>query len=185
MRNVWRGGVVMGALVLSACGDVATAPTGGAASPASSIGAVKPRQPAATGTIVDIAVAASQAAEPQFRILVQAVVRAGFVEALSARGQRTVFAPTDAAFEAAGITLDNVDDVPVATLQAVLLYHVAPGARTAEDVVGSTQIRMANGQFTSISVTGEGAFINDSRIIATDIVATNGVIHVIDEVLLP
>ena len=127
---------------------------------------------------------------PAFTTLVAAVTCPGFdgaiATALSATGQRTVFAPTNVAFAKLGLNAGNVcAALPLATLQDILLYHVAPGARLAADVVASETIRMANGERTTITVNAEGAFINQSRITATDIVASNGVIHVIDTVLLP
>ena len=178
MTSWRRGGVaVVMAAALAACGDV-TAPT--AEAPALSRGAVTPTKPAAGPTIVAIA-----ASNPEFSTLVAAVVRAGFVEALSAKGQRTVFAPTNAAFAQLGLTAANIDAVPVATLQRILLYHVAPGAREAAEVLESETIRMANGGRTTIGVRPDGAYINDSRIVATDVRASNGIVHVIDAVLMP
>jgi uncharacterized surface protein with fasciclin (FAS1) repeats len=147
-------------------------------------GAVRPSAEAPSPTIVDVALAVN-AQTGEFSTLIAAVLRAGVAGELSARGQRTVFAPTDSAFAAIGVTPEAVADLPVATLRAILLYHVAPGRRDAASVVSSDRIRMANGGFTSIRLAGEYAYINDARIIATDVVATNGLIHVIDAVLLP
>jgi uncharacterized surface protein with fasciclin (FAS1) repeats len=139
---------------------------------------------AARTTIVDVALAVN-AESGEFSTLIAAVVRADLLGALSANGQRTVFAPTDAAFAKLGLNADNIDTLPIDALTDILLYHVANGRRDAESVVTSSQIRMLNGGFTSISVTDEGAFINESRIIAVDVGASNGIIHVIDTVLLP
>jgi len=134
---------------------------------------------APANNIVDVAVG-----NPNFTTLVAAVVRADLVGALSARGQLTVFAPTDAAFAELGLNAGNIHTVPVEALTNILLYHVANGRREAADVVSSTQIRMKNGDFTAITLNG-GAFINDAQIVVTDVAATNGVIHVINKVLLP
>ena len=178
MTSWMRGGVVALVLAaLAACGETA-APTAGA--PSLSRGAVTPTKPAEGSTIVAIA-----AGNPNFSTLVAAVVRAGFVEALSAKGQRTVFAPTNAAFAKLGLTAANINTVPIDVLQNILLYHVAPGARLAADVVASESIRMANGERTVISLRADGSYIDESKIIGTDIVATNGVVHVIDAVLMP
>jgi transforming growth factor-beta-induced protein len=137
-------------------------------------------RPAASPTIVDVAVA-----DGRFTTLVAAVQAAGLVDALSAVGQRTVFAPTDAAFAAlpAG-ALDGLLANPEA-LREVLLYHVASGRQYAADVTSTDRIRMLNGGFAEIRVEDGTAYINDSAIIITDVEASNGVIHVIDAVLLP
>ena len=103
---------------------------------------------------------------------------------LSQKGQYTVFAPTDAAFAAIGIRGDNCASLAPA-VTGVLAYHVAPGRRDAADVISSTQIRMLNKQFTAISASGGNYYINDAKIIATDVFASNGVIHAIDKVLSP
>jgi uncharacterized surface protein with fasciclin (FAS1) repeats len=131
-------------------------------------------------TIVEIA-----AGNPNFTTLVAAVQAAGLVEVLSGNRQFTVFAPTDAAFAKLGLNAGNVGSLPKEQLTNILLYHVAPGERFANSVVNAKQIRMMNKQFTQVNVTSAGAFINESQIVATDIDASNGVIHVIDTVLLP
>jgi uncharacterized surface protein with fasciclin (FAS1) repeats len=137
-----------------------------------------------TPTVVDVALAVN-AETGEFSTLIAAVVEAGLVESLSANGQRTVFAPTDAAFAKLGLDAANIGTLPLDALRDILLYHVTAGRRDASSVVGSKQIRMANGKFTTISVTTDGVFINDSPISATDVLAGNGIIHVIEAVLLP
>ena len=79
----------------------------------------------------------------------------------------------------------GVDDIPVATLRAVLLHHVAPGERFSGDVVSSTRIRTLNRDFLFPSVHGGSAFVDGARILLADVDASNGVIHVIDRVLVP
>ena len=145
---------------------------------------VAARQPGPT--IVETAVAVN-ASSGEFDHLIEAVVRADLVDPLNANRQLTVFAPTDAAFEELFATLgvSGVSDIPVATLRAVLLYHVAPGERFSDDVVASTRIRTLSKGFLVPSVHDGGAYVNDARIVAADIDASNGVIHVIDTVLLP
>jgi uncharacterized surface protein with fasciclin (FAS1) repeats len=147
-------------------------------------GAVAVPQPAlakAGGqTIVEIAVG-----NPNFTTLVAALQAAGLVDVLNGNRQFTVFAPTDAAFAKLGLNAGNIGTLPKDQLTNILLYHVAPGERFANSVVNAKQIRMMNKQFTQVSVNSSGAFINDSQIVATDIDASNGVIHVIDTVLLP
>jgi transforming growth factor-beta-induced protein len=137
-------------------------------------------------SIVDTAIAVN-ASTGEFDHLIAAVVRADLVATLDGNRQFTVFAPTDAAFEdlfdAIGVT--GVDEIPVDTLRAVLLYHVAPGERFAADVVSSSRIRTVSKGFLWPSVSGGNVHINDAQVIATDIDVSNGVIHVIDRVLLP
>ena len=105
---------------------------------------------------------------------------------LSSNGQYTVFAPTDAAFGQLGINSTNCAKLaPRPLITWVLLYHVAPGQRDAASVTTSSRIRMLNGWSTRISTNGSEYFVNRAKIIATDIFASNGVIHAIDKVLLP
>lgn len=135
-------------------------------------------------TIVDVATSIN-ASTGEFSTLIAAVVAADLVDALSGDDQLTVFAPTDAAFAAIDLNADNIDTVPVATLRDILLYHVAPNRRNAASVTSASSITMANGGTTSITVNSTGAFINDAQIVQTDVAADNGIIHVIDAVLLP
>ena len=125
--------------------------------------------------IVDIAVAASKAtAGGEFKTLVAAVLAAdpAVVATLSEQRQLTVFALTDAAFAKLGLNAGNVGTLPKAALTQILLYHVAPGARYAADVVSSSQIRTLERGFLKVSVMGDSAYVNKSKIIATDITAT-------------
>jgi transforming growth factor-beta-induced protein len=138
---------------------------------------------AAPGTIVDIAVA-----DGRFTTLVAAVQAAGLVETLSGEGPFTVFAPTDDAFAAlpAG-TLDSLL-LPENKQQLtdILLYHVVSGKVMAADVVGLTSAPTVLGKDIAITVKDGSVYLNDTvKIIITDIEASNGVIHVIDAVLLP
>lgn len=138
-------------------------------------------QQAATADIVDTAIAAGS-----FNTLVTAVQAAGLESTLRSAGPFTVFAPTDAAFAAlpAG-TLEALLADP-ATLADILLYHVVPGDVRAADVVGLTSATAANGDAIGISVVNGGVVLNGTaNVTATDVLATNGVIHVIDAVILP
>nr|MEE4266527.1 fasciclin domain-containing protein [Candidatus Krumholzibacteria bacterium] len=135
-------------------------------------------------SLVDMAVAVN-AETGEFSTLIAAVLATGLDVILSGNGQKTVFAPTDAAFAALDLNADNIGEMDTAALTEILSYHVAKGRRAAEDVVRSEQIRMLNLDFTSISVTEDGAFIDGARIVQTDVFADNGVIHVINSVLLP
>lgn len=139
--------------------------------------------------IVEIAVAASQAEQPQFVELVNAVVRAGLADDLSTEGPFTVFAPTDEAFAdlLAALGANSVDDIDLATLEAVLLYHVVPARVFSSDLTTGT-VTTLNGTIgidaQALTIDDNGTNI-DANIIAPDIQGTNGVIHVIDKVLLP
>jgi transforming growth factor-beta-induced protein len=132
------------------------------------------------GTIVDIAVA-----DDRFTTLETALQAAELVEALSGEGPFTVFAPTDEAFEALPEgTLDALlADIPALT--DILLYHVVSGKVLAEDVVNLNEAETLLEKNVSIRVEDDTVFINDSEVIITNIMADNGVIHVIDAVLLP
>jgi uncharacterized surface protein with fasciclin (FAS1) repeats len=142
------------------------------------------RQPGPT--IVGAAIAVN-AQTGEFSHRIEAVTRAGLVDTLNGHRQFTVFAPTDAAFEdlLTALGVSSVDEIPLDTLRAVLLYHVAPGERFSGDVLDSTRIRTLNGGFVRPSVHDGAAWVNDARIVAADIDVSNGVIHVIDKVLLP
>jgi uncharacterized surface protein with fasciclin (FAS1) repeats len=138
---------------------------------------------AAPGTIVDIAVA-----DGRFNTLVAAVTAADLVGTLNSEGPFTVFAPTDDAFAAlpAG-TLDSLL-LPENKQQLtdILLYHVVSGKVMASDVVGLTSATTVLGKDITITVKDGSVFLNDTvQVIITDIEASNGVIHVIDGVLLP
>ena len=129
--------------------------------------------------IIDTAVAAGQ-----FNTLAKALTAAGLIDTLKGPGPFTVFAPTDAAFA----------KIPAAQLQAlladkaaltkVLTYHVVPGTVMAKDVK-SGSVQTVEGQSLMLDVSSAGVKVNDANVIKTDIVASNGVIHVIDTVVLP
>ena len=141
---------------------------------------VPPAEPEpAAQSIAEIAVG-----NPDFSTLVEAVTSAGLVDALQGDGPLTVFAPTNEAFAALpqGVLADLLGD-PEALAQ-VLLYHVVPGDLRAAEVLASDSLTSL--QDSPISVDGVNGTLNeDSLIVATDIVASNGVIHVIDAVLTP
>lgn len=134
-----------------------------------------------TADIVDTAVAAGN-----FNTLVAAVQAAGLVDTLKGEGPFTVFAPTDEAFAAlpAG-TIDALLADPSGDLTQILLYHVVPGKVMAADVSDGLEATTAQGATVKFTVADGAVKINDATIIATDIETTNGVIHVIDAVLLP
>ena len=137
------------------------------------------------GTIVDVAVA-----NGSFTTLVAAVQAADLVETLSGEGPFTVFAPTDEAFAAAltalGLTAEELL-ADTELLTSVLTYHVVPGAVMAETVLtlDGQSVATVNGAEVTIGVDGDAVTVNDANVVAVDVAASNGVIHVIDAVLLP
>jgi transforming growth factor-beta-induced protein len=125
---------------------------------------------------------------PNFSILVQAVVKAGLVEALSGTGPFTVFAPTNDAFNALFATLGvtGIDDLTAEQLTPILLYHVVPGNVLASQVTSGNVPTLKEGSTISIIANSMGVKLNgNSNVVATDVQATNGVIHAIDAVILP
>lgn len=173
--------VAVAALILGACAAPATeAPTvepEPTATPAPEPTEAAVEQPK---DIVDIA-----AEDGRFTTLVAAVEAAGLVEALKAEGPLTVFAPTDDAFAALpeGTVEALLADIPALT--DILLYHVVEGKVTASDVTMLEQAATLLGQEVAISIVDGAVYINDSQVLITDIETSNGVIHVIDAVLLP
>jgi len=135
---------------------------------------------AAMGDIVETAQAAGG-----FTTLLTAVETAGLVETLKGEGPFTVFAPTDEAFEALDEdTLNSLLADPEA-LSQVLLYHVVPGQVTADQVVELDSAETVEGGSVAIRVEDGQVFINDAQVIVTDVLTSNGVIHVIDKVIVP
>lgn len=164
-------------LVIGACAPLATpAPT---AEPTQAP-VVEPTPEPQPQTIVDIAVA-----DGRFSTLVTALQAAGLVDTLKGDGPFTVFAPTDEAFAKlpAGTVEALLADIPALT--DILLYHVANGKALAADVVGLSTVDTLNGIPVKVTVTDGKVFLNESQVVITDIAADNGVIHVIDSVLLP
>lgn len=130
--------------------------------------------------IVDTAVKAKS-----FKTLVAAVEAAGLVETLKGEGPFTVFAPTDEAF--AKLPDGTVEKLlkDKEKLTAILTYHVVPGAVLAKDVVKLEEAKTVQGGKVKIKVEEDQVFINGAKVVKADIVCGNGVIHVIDSVLLP
>ncbi|KQI69844.1 Nex18 symbiotically induced protein [Loktanella sp. 3ANDIMAR09] len=134
---------------------------------------------AAEKDIVDTAVEAGN-----FTTLVAAVEAAGLVETLKGEGPFTVFAPTDEAFAALPEgTVEGLLADPEA-LAAVLTYHVVPGAVMSTDLTDGMNAATVNGADVTITV-GDSVMVNDATVTTADIAASNGVIHVIDTVILP
>jgi uncharacterized surface protein with fasciclin (FAS1) repeats len=121
-----------------------------------------------------------------FKTLVAAVKAAGLVETLQGKGPFTVFAPTDAAFAKlpAGTVEDLLKPESKDKLAAILKYHVVPGRVLAADVK-TMEAKTAEGQSVKILVSDAGVTVDNAKVLKTDILAENGVIHVIDTVILP
>lgn len=137
---------------------------------------------AAEKDIVDTAVAAGQ-----FKTLASAIQAAGLVDTLKGDGPFTVFAPTDEAFAKlpAGTVEDLLKPENKDQLVDILTYHVVPGKVEAADVVKMDEAKTVNGKMVDIKIKDGTAMVNDAKVTKTDIAASNGVIHVIDTVILP
>jgi uncharacterized surface protein with fasciclin (FAS1) repeats len=133
--------------------------------------------------IVDTAVSAGQ-----FTTLVAAVQAAGLVETLKGKGPFTVFAPTDAAF--AKLPAGTVDNLLKPEnkdqLVAILTYHVVPGKVMSSDIAGKkTEAKTVQGSMLEVDATNGGVMVDNANVVGADILASNGVIHVIDTVVIP
>lgn len=169
-------------LVAAACGDDDDEPAATASGePETSDDGAAAEGP---GTVVDVAVGAGS-----FPTLVAALTEAELVDTLSGDGPFTVFAPTEEAFadalEALGLTAEEL--LASDGLGDILTYHVVPGKVLAADVVGldGQSVATVNGAEVTVTVDGDTVMINGATVVQTDIDASNGVIHVIDSVLLP
>ena len=133
--------------------------------------------------IVDTAVGAGQ-----FKTLAAALSAAGLITTLKGPGPFTVFAPTDAAFAKlpAGTVQSLLKPENKAKLVSILTYHVVPGKVMSASLAGKVnEAKTVEGMTVKIDATKGGVSVNDAKVVAADIVATNGVIHVIDTVLIP
>jgi len=131
----------------------------------------------AAKTIVETAVEAGD-----FNTLVAAVEAAGLLDTLNGEGPFTVFAPTDEAFAA----VEGLDELDAETLAEILTYHVASGAIMAADALNMATIPTLQGGNLTVEATDEGVLVNNgAKVTTADIVCSNGVIHVIDAVLMP
>jgi len=139
----------------------------------------KAEQATAKSDIIDTAVASGQ-----FNTLAKALTAAGLIDTLKGPGPFTVFAPNDAAF--AKIPADQLNALLAdkAALTKVLTYHVVPGKVMAADVK-SGKVKTVQGQSLNIKASRKGVKVNDANVIKTDVMSSNGVIHVIDIVVMP
>ncbi|HET6445692.1 MAG TPA: fasciclin domain-containing protein [candidate division Zixibacteria bacterium] len=184
-RFTWLGLFLVLSLVLAACStdaDPTAAPVPEAVEEPMEAPKEAEEEMAEARSIVDIA-----AEDGRFTTLVAAVQAAGLAETLSGEGQFTVFAPTDDAFAALpeGTVASLLED-PEGALKDILLYHVAAGVVPAETVVTLDSAITIQGEPVAITVVDGQVMLNDSAtVIITDIEASNGIIHVIDAVILP
>jgi uncharacterized surface protein with fasciclin (FAS1) repeats len=141
-----------------------------------------PAARAETKDIVDTAVAAGS-----FKTLARALEAAGLVETLKGEGPFTVFAPTDEAFAKlpAGTLEDLLEPANKEKLRRILTYHVVPGKVMAADVVKLESAKAVSGDTITVTAGAGGVRVDDARVTKTDIAAANGVIHVIDAVIVP
>ena len=135
----------------------------------------------ASSTVVEIAVN-----NPDFSILVEAVSKAGLVDALSAEGPFTVFAPTNDAFKSlfSQLGVSGVKDLTAEQLTPILTYHVVSGKVMSTDLSNTKVSTLSGDNMLKVDIS-DGVKINDSNVLAADIEGKNGVIHVIDKVLIP
>jgi uncharacterized surface protein with fasciclin (FAS1) repeats len=137
-------------------------------------------RPLAQRDLVQTAVAAGQ-----FKTLAKLLTRAGLVSALEQPGPYTVFAPTDAAFARVPAKTLKALLADKARLRAVLLYHVVKGRVTAAEVAKLSTVKTLEGAKVRLRVTGSHVFVDQAKVTRADVMASNGVIHAVDRVLIP
>jgi uncharacterized surface protein with fasciclin (FAS1) repeats len=153
-------------------------------SPTAVTGAEKVRPDDRT-TLKDVALAVNEETG-EFSTLIAALVATGLDGVVDGVRPYTVFAPTDEAFAALDLNADNIGEMDPEVLTNILLYHVTNGRRAAVSIAHVRQIAMANGEFVAVTADVDGkVYVNDAEIVAVDVAADNGFIHVIDAVLLP
>jgi len=167
--------------VLASAVTAAVLATGTSATGADSMsyGTNKGATPMAKADIVDTAVGAGQ-----FNTLAKALTAAGLVDTLKGKGPFTVFAPTDAAFAKIPPAQLNALLADKAALIKVLTYHVVPGEIVAADVKAGP-LKTVEGESLNVTTSSMGVKVNGANVIKTDVMASNGVIHVIDTVVVP
>ncbi|WP_262298120.1 fasciclin domain-containing protein [Microvirga sesbaniae] len=141
----------------------------------------------ASARAADQDIVETAAAAGQFKTLAAALNEAGLVSTLKGSGPFTVFAPTDAAFAKlpAGTVENLLKPENKDKLTAILTYHVVPGRVMAADVAKLQEAKTVNGKTLNVSTKGSGVMVNDANVTQTNIAASNGIIHVVDTVILP
>jgi uncharacterized surface protein with fasciclin (FAS1) repeats len=177
IRAVAAVGLSVVGLAFAGCGGNDSEPQG---TPASTESAMTTTESMEESNIVQTAVAAGD-----FTTLASLLERAGLAETLAGEGPFTVFAPTDEAFEA--VPQETLDALAEDTdmLRAVLLYHVVEGEARASDVASMRSAETLNGDSVRLRASGDSVRVDAARVVKADVIASNGVIHVIDEVLIP
>lgn len=181
-KHPMMAAALVSTLFLAACGSDSDDSTD------TTVAAATETTAAAAGTTAAMAaedIVAVASSDPQFSTLVAAIGAAGLVETLQGAGPFTVFAPTNDAFAAlpAGVLDKLLLPENVAALTAILTYHVLAGQVMAADVTAGD---VATVEGSTIAITTDGGVkVNDANVIATDVAASNGVIHAIDAVLIP
>jgi uncharacterized surface protein with fasciclin (FAS1) repeats len=167
------------AVVMTSCGSGETTTETKTDTPATE---VTPPAPVAPATVVDIAVGS-----PDHSTLVTAVTTAGLVETLSGAGPFTVFAPTNAAFAAlpAGTVEGLLKPESKADLTSILTYHVVAGSLKAADLTDGQKLKTVNGAELTVTIKDGKVMIDGANVTAADLTAGNGVVHVIDAVVMP
>lgn len=186
MRNTNRtrtaAAAIAAALVLSACSGAAEDTVVADPAPTEPAAPAEPEAPAEDelGTVVDVAIATDD-----FETLVAAVVAAGLADTLAGEGPFTVFAPTDEAFAALpeGLLEKLLLEENLDLLVKILTYHVVSGTVLAADITDG-DVATLEGQNVTLDTAG-GVTINGANVVVADVLASNGVIHVIDAVILP
>lgn len=183
MKKLKMSAMALAMVSLVACGGGETETTSmdTATTPAVDT-TMTPAAPAAPATVVDIAVGS-----PDHSTLVAAVTAAGLAETLSGTGPFTVFAPTNAAFAAlpAGTLDDLLKPENKAKLASILTFHVVAGAVKSTDLTDGMKAKTVNGEEVTINVKEGKVTVNGANVTTADLVAGNGVVHVIDAVILP
>lgn len=178
LRMGWL--VASALLVLAGCND-----NGAMTTDAATGGDSGGSDAGASNTIADIA-----SSNPDFSMLVAAADRAGIVGTLAGPGSYTVFAPTNDAFAASGITMAMIESMPMASLQQILTYHALATEVRSTDITAGPVTSLANlsiilGTTGGVTLNGGNAVTGGANVVMADIEADNGIIHVIDRVLLP
>ncbi len=189
MKQMWIVTLLLvSSLVLAACPAPAT-PAPAAPAPTATMMPEPTEEPTAEESAAEMPtmnIVETAMANEDFSTLVAAVSAAGLVDALSGEGPFTVFAPTNDAFAALPEgTVDALLADPSGDLTQILLYHVISGQVMAADVTDGLEAETLQGGMVTFTVADGGVMINDANIVMTDIATSNGVIHVIDAVIMP